>query len=367
MSFGGMSRSTKRFALATGAALLLAAVLVADGCSPGYLLRAGWEEAKILRRRQPIAEVAADPRTAPAERAKLALVLQARDFAADSLDLEAGESYTLFSRVASDTLALVLSAAPKDRLEPHLWSFPIVGAVPYKGFFEEAHARAEMARLEADGFDTYLRPTAAFSTLGWFNDPLLSTLLRYDSVSLANTVIHEITHNTFYAAGEAAFNESFANFVGARGAIRFFCGRDPAGRECRVAEAAWQDDLRFGRFLSGLVDELEALYARDDLSTAEKVERREGVFDGARRRFRDEVRPALRVSTFGFDTQPLNNATLVARRLYYDRLDLFEEVFRAHGGDLPRTVRDVVFAARGADDPYAAVEALLPPEARRGL
>ncbi|HEU0053694.1 MAG TPA: aminopeptidase, partial [Longimicrobium sp.] len=146
------------------------ALLTAVGaCSPGYVLRAAWEEAKILGRRQPITHVIRSPKTDPATRAKLALVLEARGFAKDSLGLDAGESYTLFSRVESDTLALVLSAAYRDRFQARTWWFPIVGSVPYKGYFDEDDAREEMASLEAQGFDTYLRPTSAFSTLGWFN------------------------------------------------------------------------------------------------------------------------------------------------------------------------------------------------------
>ena len=217
-------------------ALLVAAGLAASACSPTYVLRAAWEEGKILNRRKPIARIVQDTATDWETRDKLLLVLQARQFAADSLRLNAGNSYTLFSRVESDTLVMVLSAAHKDRFQPYTWWFPIVGRVPYKGFFELEDALAAQRKLEAQGYDTYLRPSAAFSTLGWFNDPLLSTLLRYDRVSLANTVIHEIFHNTFFAPGQAVFNESLANFVGGRGAIEFFCRRDgPRSQTCETA------------------------------------------------------------------------------------------------------------------------------------
>ncbi|HYJ79306.1 MAG TPA: aminopeptidase [Longimicrobiaceae bacterium] len=341
--------------------LALAAVAV-SACSPGYVVRAAWEEAKILQRREPIAAVIADSTRPQEVRDKLALVLQARAYAADSLQLRTGKSYTLFSQVESDTLALVLSAAYRDRFQAKTWWFPIVGRVPYKGFFEEDDARREMAELEAEGLDTYLRPTAAFSTLGWFNDPLLSTLLAYDEVSLANTVIHELLHNTFYAPGQAAFNESFANFVGARGAIAFFCGRDgPQSGTCRRAADEWEDDLVFGAFMSDLVGDLQELYARPDLTSAQKVEQREEVFATAKERYTREVRPRLRVSNFDrFLRDQLNNATLISRRLYYDRLDLFERVFHSRDADLKRTIDDVLAAARSnARDPYAAVEGLI--------
>jgi predicted aminopeptidase len=343
------------------AALLLAAGLSA--CSPAYVLRGAWEEGKILSRRRPIADIVADPRTDWGTRDKLLLVLQARQFAADSLHLRTGDSYTLFSRVKSDTLVTVVSAAYRDRFEPYTWWFPVTGRVPYKGFFDPRGAEKEARGLQARGFDTYVRPSAAFSTLGWFNDPLLSTLLRYDDVSLANTVIHELFHNTFYAPGQAVFNESLANFVGGRGAIEFFCQRDgPDAQSCRTAAGAWHDDLLFGAFLEDLVDRLEALYARADLATGDKLRERERIFADAQERFARDVRPRLVVDTFGgFTRTPLNNATLISRRIYYRRLDLFERVYQSRGGDYRRTLNDIVQAARGSRaDPYAGVAALVP-------
>ncbi|CAN5460859.1 aminopeptidase [soil metagenome] len=341
--------------------LLLALVLVSSACSPFYVLRAGYEQAKILSRRQPITRMVEDPGTDPQTREKLRLVLDARDYAARELGLNAGNSYTTYSWVDSDTLALVLSAARKDDFRAHTWWFPIVGSVPYKGFFSERSARREMARLEARGFDTYLRPTTAFSTLGWFNDPLMNTLLRYDSVGLANTVIHELVHNTFYAAGQAQFNESFANFAGSRGAIEFFCGRE--GEEaprCRRARDGWHDELLFGRFLSAMVGELESLYAREDLTFEQKLATREEVFARSQQEFRERVAPELRVARYrAFERERLNNATLIARRLYYRDLDLFDRVYERYGGDLRLAIEAITAAARGAEDPFAAVKELL--------
>jgi predicted aminopeptidase len=354
-----MIRIRRRFAL------LLAAGLAASACSPTYVLRAAWEEGKILNRRRPIARIVQDTATDWETRDKLLLVLQARQFAADSLRLSAGNSYTLFSRVETDTLVMVLSAAHKDRFQPHTWWFPIVGRVPYKGFFDLRDAQKAQRSLEAQGYDTYLRPSAAFSTLGWFNDPLLSTLLRYDRVSLANTVIHEIFHNTFYAPGQAVFNESLANFAGGRGAIEFFCRRDGARSEtCQAATSAWHDDLLFGEFLSGLVAELRGLYARTDLTSEQKVREREAVFTAAQRRFAEEVRPRLRIDTFAsFTRDPLNNATLISRHIYYNRLQLFERVYESRERDFLRAMEDIVAAARSNKaDPYSAVQALLPPD-----
>ncbi|HEX6070910.1 MAG TPA: aminopeptidase [Longimicrobiaceae bacterium] len=347
--------------------MLVLAVTLTAGCSPLYVLRAGYEEAKILSRRKSIVALVADSTTPPETREKLRLVLRARAFAADSLGLDAGDSYTTFSRLDSDTLALIVSAAYRDRFEAYTWWFPIVGRVPYKGYFSERKAREAIADLEEQGLDTYLRPTSAFSTLGWFNDPLVSPLLRYDSVSLAGTVIHELTHNTIYVPGQAMFNESLAEFVGGRGAIAFFCAdRAEPSADCEAARAAWADELVFGEFLDGLVVELEALYGRTELTYEQKLAAREEVFTRARERFDGEVQPRMQPGSYGsFLRVPLNNASLLSRRLYYHRLDLFEEAFQLMGGDLRRTMEVILASARAREqDPFAAVERLV--EAMRG-
>lgn len=338
------------------------ALLLFTACSPLYVLRAGYEEAKILSRRESIAEVVRDSSTPPDTREKLRLVVAAREFAVDSLGLDAGDSYTTFSQLDSDTLALIVSAAYRDRFEPYTWWFPIVGSVPYKGYFSERKARAAIRDLQQKGLDTYLRPTSAFSTLGWFNDPLVSPLLRYDSVTLAGTVIHELTHNTIYASGQAMFNESLAEFVGGRGAIAFFCGRgNEHTPECEVARASWHDQLLFGDFLNSLVAELDSLYRRTDLTAEATFDRREEIFARALQQFRTEVQPRFELLRYeSFLRIPLNNASLLSRRLYYHRLDLFEELYHHMGGELRRTLEVILTTARERpSEPYAAIERLV--------
>lgn len=348
-------RRTLRTSLAL-AVLALAASLIVT-CSPGYVIRAGLAESRILSRRRPIADVIADPRTPEPERARLRLVTEARDYAHHVLDLDVGDSYTTYSWVDRDTLLLVVSAAYKDRFEPRTWWFPIVGRVPYKGFFDFDAAHREARSLEREGFDTYVRPSPAFSTLGFFNDPLLNTALRTTDVGLTSTVIHELLHNTLFVPSRISFNESFASFVGDRGAIDFLCARegDDSG-PCHDARNEWDDNLTFGSFLGGLIADLEQLYARTDLDSAAKIERREQVFDDARRHFEADVEPRLHRAFRGFARRPLNNATLIGIRLYYDRLDLFEEAYQRSDRDLLSTIALIRDAVRGDDtDPFTAV------------
>jgi len=321
-----------------------------------YVLKAGIAEAKILRARRPITEVLNDSATSADTRGKLAYVMEARRFAADSLGIDVGEAYSTYTRLDHDTLSLVLSAARKDRLVPKTWWFPVVGRVPYKGFFSEKDARAEQADLEKDGFDTYLRPTTAFSTLGWFNDPLLSTILRDDDVGVVETVLHELAHRYLFVAGQVGFNESYAEFVGNTAAIRFFCTRRGGGPDtvkCLRAQARWRDLQRFSVFIDGLVSNLQTLYARTDLDAAEKIRRREDVFKAALEHFSHDVQPTFEALGFhSFITIPLNNATLLARMRYYHRLPDFQALLEQHGGDLRAVLEALKAGVKDVDDPF---------------
>jgi len=198
---------------------LLAALLAVSGlaCSPVYVVKAGLAEWRILRAREPIGDVVRDPNLDPRVRDKLAWVIEARTFAREALGLEFGDVYSTYVELESDTLAHILSAAPIGRLEAKTWWFPIVGRVPYRGYFDLEDALAAERDLVEDGYDTFLRPTAAFSTLGWFSDPVLSTFLAADEVDLVDTVIHELTHVHLFLPGAARFNESFAQFIGGVG------------------------------------------------------------------------------------------------------------------------------------------------------
>lgn len=328
-------------------------LLTPVGC---YLGRAGWEEAKILAARRPIGELVSDSTIDAGTRAKLRLVQAARAFAADSLELDAGRSFTMFTPLRRDTLLLLLSAARRDVLEPHTWWFPIVGRVPYKGYFDFDDARRAAAELEDRGHDTYVRPASAFSTLGWFNDPLLSTTLRQDSMSLANTVIHEISHNEFYAAGQAVFNESFASFVGARGAAWFFRTRGDTAAAERV-EARWEDDKRLARFWAELYAELDSAFRALPDDRDARLAVRDTIYSRARDRLRSEIIPTLRtIGPTYADRVVLDNAALLARRVYMTDLDIYDAVLEREGGDVRAAVRRIIALAESRpEQPFEAL------------
>jgi predicted aminopeptidase len=352
-----MTRSFRTDSAHPLSALALALVLVLGGCSPIYVARAGWAQARILASREPIHEVIRDPATDARTAGKLTLVLEAREFAIDSLGFRnAGDAYTTFARLPSDTLALVLSAAWRDRLAFRTWWFPITGHVPYRAYFSEPGALAARDRLEAEGFDTYLRPTAAFSTLGWFSDPVYSTLMRLDEVGLVETVLHELAHNHLFLSGQGRFNESYATFAGNVGAVAFFCRRLGGGPDttwCRRARDRWADAMDISRYLDGLEAEIREAYDRVDLDVDERIALRDRIYTGGLERFRTDVRPALRATTYGFlAEEALNNATLLSRTLYYHRLSDFAALLHGHGGDVRAAMERLADEAPDADDPF---------------
>jgi predicted aminopeptidase len=359
-SAGARERLGHRWRRRAGRALIAVVVLVI-GCLTlvpmgRYLARGAWEETRILERRRAIVDVLADPATPTAVRAKLQIVVDARRFAADSVRLKTGDSFTTYSTLAHDTLVLVLSAAYKDQLKGYSWWFPVVGRVPYKGFFDFAAAQEAARQMDADGFDVYLRPSPAFSTLGWFNDPVLSTTLGSDSIDIANTVIHEVTHNTFYAPSSAVFNESFANFVGARGAAWFFRSRGSAGAAAQM-DARWEDDKVLAAFWSRLYQTLDSAFHAHPDDREVRMTARAAVYASARTELVQVVGPQLRTfSTAGLERVRLDNAAVMARRIYLTDVDLFDAVWAREGNDLPRTVTQIITLARSKPkDPFGAL------------
>ena len=330
-----------------------------------YLTRAGFEETRILQARRPIADLVADRGTDPALKGSLQLVLDSRDYAA-RLGLLAKETYTTYADVGRDTLLLVLQASPRDCLCAHIWEYPIVGRIPYKGFFDPRAAERAADRFAARGYDIYLRPSGAFSTLGWFNDPLLSTAVTGDSVELAATVFHEIAHNTLYVKSATPFNESFAQFVGYRSAESFFNSRGDSAKAKQAADR-WQDEIVLGDFYSALASRLQALYDQHPDSSALEAGRSDaGVW--ARAELEGPVAERLRTLRIGkLPERPVNNARIIAGRIYRTRLELFDQWYHAHGGDIEGSVASLDTLMRGAegDSAYGRLEGAVGDSTKR--
>ena len=341
-----------------GALVLLLALFVVATPIGRYLARAAWAEGGILLRRRPIAAIVADPATDTRTRGKLELVTAVRAWAQDSLALATRQSFTTYTKLDRDTLVLVVSAAYRDTLAFRTWWFPIVGRVPYIGYFDFAQALALGRELERQGFDSYVRPAGAFSTLGFFNDPLLSTELNEDSATLANTIVHELTHNTFYAPGQAVFNESFANFVGSRGAERFFAARRDSAMET-AARVDWEREKYLGRFWTSVYGSLDSAFRAHPGDRAARLAARDTVFARTREWFTRDILPHIPGNPAGRPVLlRLDNGTVLARRLYRTGLDDFDAVYAMEGSDLRRTVKRIIeLATARPDSPFVALHA----------
>ena len=333
-------------------AIILAPILL-SGC---YIARAAYEEGRILWERKPIDDVLARKDLPPDIRAKLETVLAVRKFAADQLGENVGGAYQTIAPVDQDAIVYVVMAAPRDSLEPYTWWFPIVGSVPYRGYFDQGDAKAEAARLEADGFDTMVRPSIAFSSLGFFGDPLLTNLLKLDRVELAGVLIHELFHRTYYLASDAMFDESAANYVGSAGAVAFFAATDgESAPSTNAARGILESDLKFARFMLQEQARLLDIYMAD-LPKDELDKRREAAFAAIKADYAALAPSLSGLERFDLDKQPLNNAVLVNYLIYFHQLDNFAALDRMNHGDLKAAIAQIISIAKAhPDDPFYAI------------
>ena len=310
-----------------------------SGCGVGYLWHVTVGQATILLHQRSVEDVLHDARLTPQERRKLRLILEVRSFAIAQLDLHAGKSYTTFVQLDRPYVSYNLSAAAPDAFTPYVWRFPILGSMPYKGFFDKAYALHEQHALEEQGYDTYLRGVRAYSTLGYFNDPILSSMLAYDDTFLINTIIHEMLHQTVWFKGNISFNESLASFVGEHGTLAYLQQRYGADApEYQHYRALRADALVFEGYMEALMARLEALY-HESTSRADKLQRKAQILAEAAAAY-PEVLSRMQTTSYRnfFERQSVNNAVLLAFRVYHRDTTFFEQALAEQGGDLRRMI-----------------------------
>ena len=311
--------------------LFMALLLSQFACSPFYVMRAGYEQSKILLAREEIEDVVAKPETSSDEKGKLERVLSAREFAI-KMGLTPKDSFTLYSKVDRDILAWVLLACEEDAFSLYTWWFPFVGTVPYKGYFDKEDAFCAGKRLANRGYEVWIRGTEAISTLGWFNDPVLSTTLRHGHIHIVNTVLHETLHTTLWVKNHVDFNESLANFVGFQGAVDYFQSKLSAcsvdDNKCKEQNSKYlkeairllDREIEISNILEELYSELDTLYS-SNVTKDEKLNRREEVFSKHVKPLRNK-HPKLKILT------EVNNAELMQLKLYLTKLDRFQAAFK---------------------------------------
>lgn len=304
------------------ALLLLAST---GGCSTlGYYGHVAHGEASLLVHRKPIDAIVAEPGTDPALRQRLAEAEATRRFASDHLGLPRNKSYTSYVDLGRPYATWNVFATPEFSVDPVTHCFPFSGCVAYVGFFDKASADSEQKKLAGQGNDTAIEGSAAYSTLGWFADPILSSMLRWSDDELDGVIFHELAHQLVYAEDDTAFNESFATFVQREGLRewRESRGLAPSG------DADGAHDDAFTALVLDLRERLRALYARD-LDVPAMREAKANEIDAFRNRYK-QLRADAWKDDAGYDRwvdAPINNARLVPFGLYDQWVPAFERLF----------------------------------------
>jgi predicted aminopeptidase len=238
--------------------VLILSTPVLSACSTvGYYAHLAHGEYSLMSARQPIDKVIADPKTDPALKSKLELAEQARAFASDHLQLPRNASYTRYADLHRAYATWNVFAAEEFSVEPLKHCFPLVGCIGYRGYYDRARAEQEAARLQAQGYETYIGGSTAYSTLGWFADPILNTMIRWGDDELIGTIFHELTHQKIYIKDDTEFNESLAMFVQQEGLQQW---RELHGLP-RADVAELKRDEQFTALVLQTRERLKALYA----------------------------------------------------------------------------------------------------------
>ena len=359
--FSGMARWMSRKVLIRSAAVALLALIVLAGLSllhpqVRYVVVAATYQLELLWGRIPVEQAISEGRYDADEVDKLRRVTDIKRFALDVGLADTGHYSTI--NADWDRTIYNVSACDAAAFRPQTWSFPIVGQVPYLGFFDEDAARAQEAELLAQGLDVHVRTAGAYSTLGWFEDPLMPHMLTWDEARLANTLLHELTHATVWIPGSVMFNESFANFVGNEAGLRYLVetyGQDSEQVNKETRRRA--DYLVYQRMMRQVYEDLDAVYSDPGLDREAKLERKAEILASLPRRARNHSFSDRDKWAAWFEKESWNNARLVQFRVYNRSPQWFAAVLRAEDGDLGRFIERVQAITRGADDPYEALEA----------
>lgn len=305
--------------------LILTTAVLLSACSTlDYYSQLARGQLQLLNARQPVSDLLADRRTAAPLKQRLALTQQARDFASSHLSLPDNRSYRLYADLKRPFVVWNVFATEEFSLEPQLHCFPIAGCVAYRGFYQQGRARGAAALLKQQGLDTYIGGVEAYSTLGWFDDPLLNTMLRWSDERVVAVIFHELAHQQFYLPGDTAFNESYATFVEYEGLRQWRVAQGLAS----PADNSDQQRAAFTELVLAARQRLQTLYAQPLAAPAMRLAK-EAEFARLRQQYQQ-----LRDEQWGgngrFDGwiySPLNNAKLLPFGLYDQWIAAFARLY----------------------------------------
>ena len=308
-----------------------------------------------MSRRAPIEKIVSDPETSPTLRTQLEMAIEIRDFAARELGLPDDASYRTYVDVGAPYVVWNVVATPEFSLDPKTWCFLVVGCLAYRGYFDRADAERHAQQLREQGYDVYVGGVRAYSTLGWFDDPLLNTMVAQGEAELAAVVFHELTHQLIYIDDDTAFNEAFAVAVEREGVRRWFAAKDDAGAFEAYLETRARDQQFIELMLEGR-DALGGLYAQP--LEEEEMRARKAIILADIEARNAETDPQGRYA--GWFRNDFNNAKLALLATYWAWVPAFERMLREHGGDLETFYEAVAeLGAMSAEQRHSQIESLL--------
>jgi predicted aminopeptidase len=305
-----------------------------------YLTHASRGHLKIMTQRQPIDKLLANPELSPELREKLATVLRIREFASHELLLPNNGSYRSYADLQRPFVVWNVVATPEFSLTPVEWCFPVAGCVSYRGFYKPEQAEAFATLLREGGYDVHWYGVSAYSTLGWFDDPVLNTFLNRSETELAGLIFHELAHQQIYVKNDTPFNEAFAMAVEREGVLRWLrrFGSEEKIADYLLSKKREEDFLHLGRETQ---QQLLTLYAQP-LAEEEKRHRKAEVFQKLRERH-----ALWRQEQGGFNgydrwfAAELNNAKFASVNTYHTFIPSFEALLGEQGGDLASFYQEV--------------------------
>jgi len=321
---------------AAGVLLLLAILAAVAGCSTlGYYYQAAHGQLSVQQAARPVGTVLEDPATSPELRTKLETARSIRDYASRELKLPDNGSYRKYADLKRPFVVWNVFAAPEFSIEPREWCFPIAGCVSYKGWFDEQAANAFADEVRREGYDVFVYGVPAYSTLGWFDDPLLNTFIGYPRAEVARLQFHELAHQVAYTSGDSTFNESFATAIELEGTRRWLAsvGTDAERTDFEAMQARRGD---FVALVERTRARLEAVYAQP-LDAAAMRAAKAAEFDRMRAEYEELKRQWGGYR--GYDrwfAQALGNAHLASVATYTQRVPAFDALIAREGGDLER-------------------------------
>ncbi len=302
-----------------------------------YLSKLGWHQSLITFHSVPVEEVLESKGVDREAKDKIRFIQEVKRYGEERLGLTRTKSYSKYFEVKGPVLH-VITASERDCLQLYHWDFPIVGEVTYKSFFTKEGVLKEKRSLETKGYDTFVQGAGAYSTLGWLKDPIFSSMLRWDEATLANLILHEMTHATLYFKGQTDFNEQIATFVGNQGAVDFLTEKYGNGSKEEVeAIHCQEDDLVFSRWIDQAYQQLSNFYARE-ISRDEKLRGREELFRRLKEDFKETMTSFRTEGYRNLAKVDINNAVLLAYRRYIHRLEDFQTLYHYSGNDLRKMI-----------------------------